>query len=389
MRLILFIISPFLTFLNACFNMRNKSAQIVFVLFFGLFGYCHTFSDMRADSYRKYELFTYYAADDYDDIIKDFIAGETRDIYESLLFSTIKIFTDNPHIMMMIVGLIGGFFYLLIMKRFFADLRMKITIPIAILIIFMVIESNIPAMGGIRNFSALPIYIYSLIRLLIDHKKIWIIGLIAAPLIHIGYIIVSVLAISIWIFKLPNTLLHYLALIACVSSLFLDTASYSGMLNAIMGSVDNEAIENSVSNYTDKDIDSEFNKSLTTRLMRINNQLSACFIALLLIYIRKNRSSLLRTTYIQRLYKILLFFLVVSYALISFSVVGQRFVHIAMVLLLIFMLNIYQNDNNSAIKRYIYAMPFVFIIQILWTIYNCYSNTGFDIYYMPLPFLLV
>ena len=90
MHLIFFILSPFLTFLYSCFDLRKRTAQIVFVLFFGLFGYCHTFEDMRADSYRKYEAFSDYATEEYDDIYANFRAGEQKDIFEDLLFKQLR-----------------------------------------------------------------------------------------------------------------------------------------------------------------------------------------------------------------------------------------------------------------------------------------------------------
>lgn len=389
MRLIYFIFSPFLTFLYSCSDLQKRVAQIVFVLFFGLFGYCHTFEDTRADSYRKYESYTGYAAEDYLDIYNDFHAGERKDIYESVLFSTLKMFTDNPHIMMMFVGLIGGFLYMLVVKRFLMDKRMSYTLPIAILLMFMVIESNISVMGGIRNFTAFPLFMYSLIRMMIDNRKIWVIGLLLTPLIHFGYLFATVAALIIWFVKIPNGILHYVALFICIASIFLDTSSYVGALDIVMGSIDNEAIENRVADYGEEDTDIHFNQSLTTQLVRINNQIGALFIVALLIYIRRNRKILLNNTYINRIYSIFLFFTVISYSLISFSVVGQRFVYIAMVLLYMLLLNIYQNNPTSAISKFIYSMPFVFIIHILWTLYNCYCNTGLGIYFLPLPVLVL
>jgi hypothetical protein len=169
----------------------------------------------------------------------------------------------------------------------------------------------------------------------------------------------------------------------------MDTSSYSGALDMMLGSVDNEAIESRLMNYGDEDTDLEFNKSLTTRLIRLNNQASAIFFVLLLIYIRRNWSSFHTTRYTERLYNVLLFFVIVSYALISYSVVGQRFVHIAMLLLYMFLLNLFQDNRNTSIKVFIYLMPIVFSLHIMWIIYNCYCNTGLDIYYQPLPMLLL
>lgn len=389
MHLIFYILSPFLTFLYSCFDLRKRSAQIVFVLFFGLFGYCHSFEDTRADSYRKAQSFTNYAARDYEDIYDDFRAGEQKDIYEDVLYSTAKSFTTDPHIMMMIVGLFAGVFYMLLARRFLEDRHLAYAWPIAILVIMFIFSLNIPQLGGIRTFTAFPIFTYSLIKLIFDGKRAWIVGILIAPLIHFGYIIATIVAIVAWLVRIPNTMLHYVAIFICLASIFLDTSSYTGALDVVLGSVDNDAIESRITSYGDEDTDMEFNKSLTTRLIRLNNQASAIFLVLLLIYLHRNWSSFRTTLYTERLYNVLLLFIVVSYALISYSVVGQRFVYIALVLLYMFMLNLYQDNQESSVSRFIALMPIVFSMHIMWIVYNCYCNTGLDIYYQPLPLLLM
>ena len=389
MSLVFFILAPFLTFIASCTNLERRANQIVFVLFFALFGYCHTFEDTRADSYRKYIKFNNYTTQDVGSIIGDFTDGDTKDIFEELLFSVTKSLTDNPHILMMLVGLFGGFFYMLVVKRFLEDKKTRYTVPIAILLGFMIIESNIPLMGGIRNFCAFPLFMYSMIRVLIDGKRIWLIGLLLTPLIHFGYIIAVAAALLIWLINIPTKLLHYLAVIACVASLFMTTSSYISAIDVFADVMDNEAIVDRVSNYGDETTEEHFNESLTTRLIKINNQISACFIALLLIYIRRNRERFITTEYLTKMYRYLLFFIALSFATISFSVVGQRYVYIAMILLYFMLLNIYQNNSESRIATFIKAMPVVYILHILWTAYNCYCNTGFDIYWMPMPFLML
>ena len=389
MHLIFYIISPFLTFLYSCFDLRKRTARIVFVLFFGLFGYCHTFEDSRADSFRKYESFSNYAAEEYGDIYDNFRAGEEKDIYEDLLFSTLKLFTDNPHIMMMVVGLVAGIFYMLVTKRFLEDRVMEYTWPIAILVIMFIFNLNIPQLGGIRSFTAFPIFTYSLIRLIFDGKRAAIIGILIAPLIHFGYILAAVVAIVAWLLRIPSALMHYIAIFTCFTSIFLDTSSYAGALDFVLGSVGNEAIESRIANYGSAETDMAFNMSLTTRLIRLNNQISAIFLIALMVYLRRNWSQLHTSPYTSKLYNVLLLFIIVSYALISYSVVGQRFVYIAMVLLYMFMLNLYQENRNATVKTFIYMMPIVCSLHIMWNIYNCYCNTGLDIYYQPLPILML
>ena len=389
MHLIFYIISPFLTFLYSCFDLRKRTAQIVFVLFFGLFGYCHTFEDSRADSFRKYESFSNYAAEEYGDIYDNFRAGEEKDIYEDLLFSTLKLFTDNPHIMMMVVGLVAGIFYMLVTKRFLEDRVMEYTWPIAILVIMFIFNLNIPQLGGIRSFTAFPIFTYSLIRLIFDGKRAAIIGILIAPLIHFGYILAAIVAIVAWLLRIPSALMHYIAIFTCFASIFLDTSSYAGALDFVLGSVGNEAIESRIANYGSAETDMAFNMSLTTRLIRLNNQISAIFLIALMVYLRRNWSQLHTSPYTSRLYNVLLLFIIVRYALICYSVVGQRFVYIAMVLLYMFMLNLYQENRNTSVKTFIYMMPIVCSLHIMWNIYNCYCNTGLDIYYQPLPILML
>lgn len=106
------------------------------------------------------------------------------------------------------------------------------------------------------------------------------------------------------------------------------------------------------------------------------------------MYLYRNRKRLKQTAYDLKIYYILLFFVIISFSLISFSVVGQRYVYIAMVLLYIYLLNMYQRNPNTAVTKFIYLLPVVYSVHIAWTIYNCYCNVGLDIIYQPLPFLI-
>lgn len=390
MQLLLFIFSPFVAFLRSCYDLRSRVSQIVFVLFFALFGYCHTYTDMRADSYRKSISFTTYKTDSIDEIVNNFQNGEIKDIYENLLFSILKNFTNDPHIMMMIVGLICGFFSMLVVKRILEDGPQNYTLPIIILITMIIVELNPVLMGGIRNFTALALFLYSLIRLTLDNKLKWLIGILIVPLIHFGWIIASGAAIVAWFARIPSRLLHYVALIVCSLSLFLETSSYNGVLNMMIDSVDNEAITDRVESYGDEDTEIEFNKSLTTRLLRINNQIGTCFVIILLIFFCSNRTPLINTIYKKRLYNLMLWFTIVGYSLISFSVVGQRFICVSMMLIYMLLFNIYRDDSgNRGVLSLIYALPMVMIIHILWTIYNCYCNVGWEPFILPLPALIM
>ena len=386
--LLLFIFAPFLAFVRSVTRLNKSSARWVFVLFFALFGYCHTFTDIRADSYRKQLSFNAYTPESINKIAGKFSRGEQKDIYESLLFSSVKQLSNNPRVMMMMVGLVGGWLYMLVVRRFLEDCARPLSTPILILIAMLVIESNIAVMGGIRNFTAFPLFLYSLIRLVIDKRWWWIIGLIITPLIHFGWVVASIVAIIAWLVPLRKRVLHYVAIVVCAASLFLDTSSYGSALSIVTSRLDNESITTRLESYSDEDVDQEFNRSLTTRLVRLNNKIGTCFVILLLVYLRSRRRRLISDSYVERIYRLLLWFTILGYAFMAFSVVGQRYVYVAIALIYILLANIWQRSRDRGIGRFIYALPLLFCIHILWTLYNCYCNTGWEIFALPLPVIV-
>jgi hypothetical protein len=101
---------------------------------------------------------------------------------------------------------------------------------------------------------------------------------------------------------------------------------------------------------------------------------------------------------LERYFKIKIFFAAVMICLLGYCMiagheikyigVGLDAVYIAMVLMYLYMLNLYQQNPTSAVRGFICSMPIVYILHIAWTVYNCYCNVGIDILYKPLPFLL-
>ena len=390
LALVLFPFAPFLSFLTACTNLRNRANGIVFVLFYSLFGYCHTFNDIRSDSYRKAEIFKYYFSDSLSDILRQFSNGEIMDIYESILFSVLKSFTNDPHIMMMVVGFVCGFFLLLIIKRILADIPERYN-KIALIVVFMLIVLiSPPLMGGIRNITSLAIFAYSAIRFLIDKKNIWIIGILVAPLIHFSVIILSVAAIIARIVHIKWKILFWPVIFTCFISMFLDTSSWSGISNVIDEYIGNESIVNRASTYEDEETNINFSKSLTTRIIAIQQIVMTIYMIFALISIRRQCGQLKIGKYSNYLLYLMMLFLLIGYILTSYSVVGSRYLKFGFILFYIVCLNLYtHNPNNTQLNHFIIALPIVNIGNIAWVIYNSYSVVGLEIFYLPLPLLLL
>lgn len=389
LALVIFPFAPFLSFLMACLNLREKANGVVFVLFYALFGFCHSFEDIRADSFRKAVNFKEHFSYSLSDILEQYSNGEIMDIYETTLFSYLRHFTDDPHIMMMVVGFIGGFFTLLLLKRIANDAKINYSVYITILIFLIIMRVSPVQMGGIRNFTALAIFAYSVIRFIIDRRNIWILGIIAAPLIHFGFIVYSIGAIIFRIFPINWNKMLWPTIVVCIASLFLDTSSWSNIMGWADQYIYNEAIGDRTDLYTDIDVNAEFDKSLTTKFLDIQNKISACFTIFLLLYLKKRRTIINAHSYSSNILNLTLFFIFIGYIFISLSVVGQRYLELGIILLYMSLISIYQIDRSKNIKLLIIATPFAYSIHIAWTIYNCYCNTGLGIYFLPLPALIL
>ena len=389
LAIVLFPFLPFLAFLIACTDLRKRGNGVVFVLFYGLFGFCHTFEDVRADSYRKMLDFTNTSSSSLIEIIRDYIDGDKMDIYQSWLFSWVSKITDNPHVMMMFVGLIGGFFSLLLLRRIMNDYKDSFNIYVCCILIVISLPISPVQMGGIRGFTALAVFSYAALKFIVDQKNIWIIPILCTPLIHFGYFVMVGAAIIIRIIPIKHNLLFWPVILACIASLFLDTSSWSGITGDVDTYIDNDAISYRTNHYADSDTDAEFNKSLTNKILDIQNKVIACFIAILLIYLKRNWHRFKHTTYSTHIYNYMLFFLFIGFTLISFSVVGQRYLYFGTIMICMYLLILYNQNRESRVKRIITMLPIVFLGNIAWTIYNSYYNTGIDIYIKTLPQLLL
>lgn len=387
--ILIFPIAPFFSFLYACANLKNKFNGFVFILFYGLFGFTHTFSDIRADSYRKAWLFSEFNDNSYSDIWSSYIDGYIMDIYEGLLFVFLKQWTNDPHIMMAVVGAIGGFFIYLVLRRIIKDWSGIKNACLYILLVFILCKYSPVGMGGIRYFTAFAVFSYATISFLIDNNKKSIIGIVLSPLIHFSFILYIFVILFIKYIGFPKKLLFWLVVSACVASTFLSTSSWNNVISQVDIGTVNQSVASRTEHYATDETEAEFQSSLTVQIMKVQNTIVSAYVLIFLFYIKKRWNRLNINSYCNNLYKFLLFFLFFGYVFSSFSVVGQRYLNFAHVLLYFFILNIYVYNRNKEVKLFIYLMPFLFFANLLWVIYNCYCNTSLMLYISPLPLLFL
>lgn len=384
--ILLFLISPFVAFIKACGNLRNKANALVFISFYALFGFCHQFTDVRSDSYRKYRLFSRYEYMDLSDIWANFIDGKIMDIYESLLFMLIHPFSANPHVMMMIVGLLGSIFILLSIKRILSEMDNKDK-PMYYLMTFLLVLLFTPqGMGGIRGFTAIGVFAYSSIRFLVDKKKLWFIGILICPLIHFSYTVsIPVVLIARYI-RVPKNFLFSIVVVSILASPFISTSISSKIIADANISEYNQSIDKRVQSYADEDTQAEFHESLTFHLLKIQTHIRNIFLVVFLFFVRKHfKYDIEHNNRIRRTYMIMLYFLLFVSLASSFSVVGGRFLSQGLLFLYLFWAMLLYAAKDKKATQYLTIYTYASIITIAWNIYNAYCTTGLYPLFLPLP----
>lgn len=387
-------ISPILSFLLSLKNLRSRLNGCVFVLFYALFGFAHSFSDPRADCYRKMVAFkTFASTTSITDIWNEFISGNTFDIFEGLLFAICSNFTANIKIVFFIIGLIGGLFAYLFLSRILKYMQLYYGNRYTYIISMMyVLLYNPVAIGGIRNFIAMTIFSYYTFLFLIEKKNTALLGVLSTSLIHFSFIlnICIVIVARLFITKRFINILWWTAVISCISSVFITPDFWSNIiLNLNIGDF-NQAMESRASSYASEETTAAFEQSLTVQLQRVGNYFIRGFYVLFLIYLRKNKSKFSISSFDSVLYANMLFFLTFGYLMTSFSVVGNRYLLLGYFISYFFILKLYiQHNDMQKVRKFIKYLPWVFGVNFAWLVMNAWFVLDHRFFFLPAPFLLL
>ena len=350
-------ISPILSFLLSLNNLRNKLNGCVFVIFYALFGFAHSFSDPRADCYRKMVAFeTFTSTATITDIWNDFLSGNTFDIFEGMLFIVCSNITTNIKVVFFIVGLIGGLFAYLFLSKIQKYMQLhygnRCTYIITILYVLLY---NPVAIGGIRNFIAMTIFSYYAFLFLIEKKNTALLGVLSTSLIHFSFIlnICVVIIARLFVTKRHVNILWWTAIVSCISSVFITPDFWGNIIQNLNLGNFNQAMESRASSYASEETAAAFEQSLTVQLQRVGNYFIRGFYVLFLIYLRKNENKFSISSFDSVLYAYMLFFLTFGYLMTSFSVVGNRYLLLGYFISYFFLLKLYiQHSDIYKLNHY-------------------------------------
>ncbi len=379
-----FLINPIVGFLRAMKNLRGIDALIVFVLFYGIYGYATSFELTSADSYRIGARFcqTEYSLRL---VWQMYINGTIPDVYLVLVFSILKPFTNNPKVLMGVFGLVMGVFASLSIRQLYNVWQSKRTTYFYLIVFFYFLIISFFNIQTVRFNTASSVFSYFVIQYLYFGKKDAFWGIAVTPLIHFGYwVAIIAFAAYILIVKLFNStrLCYWIMALSFVAYLSLPQSAIDDMMSVDEDTevfVNNSAINRKITSYskaTEKTPDKTYYKE-ESRYRQANSVFTRTFdyinkigMFLFLSFFYTKRKSIVQAKDSKNFFNYVLFSFAVGYIASLFMNCGGRFVALANMLFLFWFLSVFQHNYSIRWKKYAMLFILVYFYNIAFFFFN-------------------
>lgn len=367
------LLFPLWGIILSCVYPRKRLSYIGIVLFYALFGYAHTFEDARADAYRKMLLFKNFPStiSTYD-IVEMYNKGLLSDLYEELLCVHLRPFTDSSHVFLAVVGGIAAIFLSVSLFSFVCKLSSFRGVLHIVFVSTLILLFNPVMIGGIRYITASTVFLYASVLFLLEDKWYGFVLACISPLIHFSMLVLvpTLLVIRMMAPYLSVRLLLYILIGVCVISFFMDVSSWRGLFSRFDWLATSETLSYKASAYTSSKTEIGFNKSLTTQLMKVQQYIVRSYILVFAWYILKICRGTNISAHNCSLLKYTASFLVFGCLLMSFSVVGERYLIFGQSFMIFVIVKLAIEHRDSFLRVLALLTPLAYIFLLGWIAYN-------------------
>lgn len=385
-KIVLFLISPFLSLIYSLKSMDTKSSLRVLFFFCVFFGMAFTVSNIRTEgssdgvSYRaSFEEYCSTTDADYKKTIDDYLtfSGKVKDIYADTMSYVVSRFSDNYHVFFMFIAIIFAFFHVNSIKFLTQNPQYNNNLTcLLLLLLFSFVQ--IKEINGLRFWTAYWVVIYALFNLIIKQRKKYIIFIFISPLIHASYVVVWILFLIYYVFKKFTRIWIILLIISIFFS------NYSILLIQDNAGNTPAFLLPFVDYYADDKIVSAVNSSGSGFYIfdKIFSTLVNLYlnIALIFIYIRSKSAIWKKEQKLLNLLSITLIFVAFSNFVMPIPSLGKRFFIFSYPLISYLWLTIIGNKQNS----YVLIMPIIFIMAIYHLLLAYVENVD-SLFYVASP----
>lgn len=354
-KIILFLLSPFFSFLYSLKRMNTKSSYIVFFLFSLFFGLAFTTESGRQEggyqgdgaAYRwHFELYNQGILD-YQDAIDDYFLngnGGTKDLYNDTLCYLVSRVTNNYHFFFFAAAFVFALFQLKSFKFFTQD-RNYSNGFVFLIMAYLFMYNQIFNINGLRFNTASWVAIYCIFQIFVNKNNYYYLLAAITPLIHVSFWIFVVVLLIAEIFRKTTNLWIVLFYISFVLSFF--ASSFLQDLSPYLPPI----LERMVDTYTN---DTASTYSIGAFIIRILNIIEFVYINTMVILLIKEKGMISQTNS-YRLFQVLLVFMAFFNFLYPVSSLHRFFYMIIPVVIFLWM-------HNFGINKYtkiLYIYPII------------------------------
>ncbi len=397
LKIVLFIVSPFVSFIYSLFRLKTKSSFVVFFLFTVFFGfsiiahpnYTHGGDDpssLDAASYRMmFDNNQINSFNDYFEYLKNYFTFKEgiRDIYLDTIIFGVTRFSNNYHMMWLIIAIVIAFFMLKSLRFLTQEDGFDTTLSSFLLLCLFFFESHFFTISYIRFWTALWIGIYCLFKMMVNGNTKYILPILLLPMIHNSMFIFVLLVIVSKIFKKHT---NSFIVVFLISTIFL-FIGIDFILSQLGTNVDaTNILASQVSGYTNADyIDSQM-KSKENFLSIFSKNLLLYYINLVLILFIANRKTIINNPKTYNLFRFLLILSTFINLTSGIPSLGSRFSIFAFPIIAYIWIVIFKPKNKY--KLVLYAIPFVYSLRIIFYL-RLYNFIIEPIFYVSNPMFLI
>lgn len=384
----LFFIYPFVSFLIAIRNLKSRTNGIVFIAFCTLFGFSFAFSNDSVDSYRVALVFNEFNYQSIYDIYQLYLLGGAPDLYRFLTYALVKSFTDNPKILFASFGLVFGFFWYLSIRVFKKEQANYSGFYASLLFFLFVIINPITNINGARFNTAIWVFFYGVINVVLYNKNRYLLLVLCAPLVHFSFlfgVIVILLYVMIKKFTYSNTdvnnILYYSFIVSFIASWVLESNIIS--LDFIGSFVPSDSISNKIGTYNSSEVADIYKEIASNSPFLIVSNFFQSFIKIvffvILVYLKRAlQRHNAKNQVINKLMAFVFFYFTFSF-IIATMPSGGRFLMVGYLFALVLILIILKEYENILNKRFVLllipAYSFTFFFNVIFLSISITSHT--------------
>lgn len=236
----IFLLSPIFALLYSVFHINRPSAKNIILLYCGIFGYCiEVGQSYLGDAARYVDAFERLSEEKYsflDRLSRLYSNTANFDILTDALNNLVGSFSADYHILLMVYGLIYGFFFsrnfeYIARAAFLRKRGQHIFSAILIVLFFVLPLWNI---NGFRFWTAMQIALYSILPYILEKNKTKLGFLVFAILLHSAYFLVIPLLLIFHLFNRRIAILVALTLISLVLRIGISQETLTSLISQIL-----------------------------------------------------------------------------------------------------------------------------------------------------------